>query len=340
MLFNDQITELLGHQWPNNEISNDGLKTYIHPSDIGRQEVMDAIMQNAVESFTCEQRMLTNTGAWRWIQSKGKLVARDEQGLPIRIVGTYQDITDEKVAFERIVRSNEELERFAFMASHDLQEPLRMVTSFTALLEKHYADKLDARAKEFIQFASSNAKRMQALIYDLLEYARIGKISETARETDLNSIFSTVKENLAHSIDEAHAVIQCASLPVVNGNPARMVSLFQNLIGNAIKYRKSEQTLCVEVSVSKKNEEYLFLVADNGIGMKQEYCQKIFEPFQRLHRDTKFSGTGMGLPICRKIIEEIGGRVWAESELGIGTKIWFTIPALHFNKQATLENLS
>lgn len=240
--------------------------------------------------------------------------------------GIVRDITDRKAAEEEILRSNAELERFAYVASHDLQEPLRMVTNFTQLLEKRYSDALDDTAKEYIDYAAGGARRMQDLVSDLLEYARIGQEAEHYKETDMNVLMSSVMDNLKDGIDASSADIHYESLPVVMGNPIRLTRLVQNLIGNAIKYQHDGIPPVIHISAVDKQDCFQIAISDNGIGMKQEYCEKIFEPFKRLHGKNEYTGTGMGLAICRRIIEGLGGEIWAESELGKGSRFYFTIP--------------
>lgn len=241
-------------------------------------------------------------------------------------LGIIEDISARKQAEEELLRSNQELERFAYVASHDLQEPLRMVMSFTGLLEKNYGDKLDERALKYIEFASSGAVRMQHLVKDLLEYARIGSESESLETVDLNDVVISVKENLAENIQQTGAEIHCQALPTIRATPVRIFSLFQNVIGNALKYRQADCSPRIDISVRSFSDQWQISIADNGIGMKQEYCVKIFEPFQRLHRKDEYAGTGMGLSICRKSIEELGGKIWVQSQLGKGSTFYFTLP--------------
>lgn len=243
------------------------------------------------------------------------------------ILGVSRDITEMKKAEDEIIRSNEELERFAYVASHDLQEPLRMVRSFTELLKKKYADQLDETANEYIDFAFDGATRMQELISDLLEYGRLGQEAERRELVDLNKILSDVENNLKDPITQSGAEIIYEELPTIYVNPVRILRVFQNLIGNAIKYQNTSVQPIIHLSVEMQEKERLFCVKDNGIGMKQEYCQRIFEPYKRLHGKDEYSGTGMGLAICRKIIEGLGGKMWAESEPNKGSQFYFTIPA-------------
>ncbi len=241
-------------------------------------------------------------------------------------VGTIRDITERKEAVAEILRSNQELERFAYVASHDLQEPLRMVVNFTQLLEKRYLDKLDEKGIEYIKFASDSASRMQSLVKDLLEYARIGNEAETKVRIDLDILKESIEENLFESIRQTNAVLTWDTLPSLLADPVRIRSVFQNIIGNSIKYRSSKLTPRIDIKVNAFPDEWLFSIADNGVGMNQAYCEKIFEPFKRLHRKEEYSGTGMGLSICRKSVEGLGGKIWAESKIGQGSTFYFTIP--------------
>ena len=242
------------------------------------------------------------------------------------ILGVGRDITKMKKTEEELVNSNEELERFAYVASHDLQEPLRMVTNFTSLLSKRYAEQLDDTAQEYLGFAYDGAVRMQTLVADLLEYARLGGEAERYSVVDVNEIMPIVLGNLAEAITVSKAKVTYDDLPILYTNPVGFISVMQNLIGNGLKYQEPETVPEIHVAVRKEDNEWVFSIADNGIGMKQESAEKIFEPFKRLHGKGTYSGTGMGLAICRKIIESFGGRVWMESELGKGSVFHFSMP--------------
>ncbi len=227
----------------------------------------------------------------------------------------------------KLARSNEELERFAYVASHDLQEPLRMVTSFTQLLEQRYSAQLDDTARKYIGFASTSAVRMQGLIDDLLEYSRVSETAEKLSSVDCANTLAFVKENLREPLENSNADITYQDdLPTVRTNPVRFARLLQNLIGNALKYRCEGVTPKIEIGVTEQNQEWLFWVKDNGIGMKQEHCEKIFLPFKRLHGNADYLGSGLGLSICRKIVESFGGKIWAVSEVGQGSIFYFTMP--------------
>lgn len=298
----------------------------IHPEDLEKHHQMLESHLNNNTPYDIDVRLQHLDGHYIWAHLKG-LVLRNFAGIPTRMAGSMDDVTRKKQAEEELISSNKELERFAYMASHDLQEPLRMVASFTDLLRRRYGQKLDERAQGYIEFACSSARRMQALVTDLLEYAKVGSEAESITDIDLNITLDEVLTNLSESIVSSKAQITIQSLPTVRANPVQVHSLFQNLIGNAIKYKKSGVSPIIGISVTKAHEKWQFCVTDNGIGMKQEYCEKIFEPFKRLHGKNEFSGTGMGLAICRRFVEDMGGKIWAESNLNQGSKILFNLPS-------------
>jgi PAS domain S-box-containing protein len=226
-------------------------------------------------------------------------------------------------------RSNRELEAFAYVASHDLQEPLRMVASYLGLIERRYGGRLDADADEFIRFAVDGAKRMQVLINDLLVFSRVSTQGGTFEPVDLGAVMSTSLANLAAAIRENAAVVTSEVLPTVMADETQMLQLFQNLLGNALKFR-GEAAPVVHVSARRRGEEWVIEVRDNGIGIEPEFRQKVFGVFQRLHRRQDYPGTGIGLAICKKVVERHGGRIWVESEVGRGSSFLFTLPLAVF----------
>ncbi len=225
---------------------------------------------------------------------------------------------------QELVRSNAELEQMAYVASHDLQEPLRMVASYLQLLEQRFGDRLEPEAHEFIGFAVDGAKRMQALIDDLLTYSRLGTRGKSLQPTDCTMVMEAVLRSLRIAINESGAQVQYEALPVVQGDAAQLTQLFQNLIGNAIKFR-GKQAPQITVRAEREGRFWRFEVQDNGIGIAPEYFERIFVMFQRLHSRSTYPGTGIGLAICRKIVERHGGRIWVESVPEQGSVFKFTL---------------
>ncbi len=225
---------------------------------------------------------------------------------------------------QELARSNAELEQFAYVASHDLQAPLATIASYAQLLEKRYKDQLDSQAIKFIGNIVHGCTRMQSLIDDLLEYSRVGRSQKPFQLTDCHHAIKQTVANLQGAIRETEAVVTYSDLPTVIGDISQLVQLFQNLIGNAIKYRKDAQP-AVHITACKQEENWLFSISDNGIGIAPQHQERIFQIFQRLHTQREYSGTGIGLAICQKIVERHGGCIWVESEPGRGSTFYFTL---------------
>jgi two-component system, chemotaxis family, sensor kinase Cph1 len=224
-------------------------------------------------------------------------------------------------------RSNRELEQFAYVASHDLQEPLRMVASYTQLLARRYRGKLDDEADEFISFAVDGALRMQELINDLLTYSRVGSRALELTWVDMSQVVDQVVADLSLAIEEVEASVTHDRLPIVRGDALQMQQLFQNLIANGIKFHRPGVPPLVRVFAERADDQWIFSVNDNGIGIEPQYLERIFVLFQRLHSRAEYPGTGIGLAICKKIVERHGGTLAVHSEQGSGTTFAFTLPA-------------
>jgi signal transduction histidine kinase len=222
-------------------------------------------------------------------------------------------------------RSNDELQQFAYIASHDLQEPLRMVTSFLQLLEVNHAPKLDGEARDFIGFAVDGAIRMKDLITALLAYSRVERGERVFQEFDAQWALDKALANLSLRIEESGARITCDELPRIKADMTQIAQLLQNLIGNAIKFQQGN-TPAIHISAERKGSMWQFSVRDNGIGIEAKFLERIFVIFQRLHRKDEYEGTGIGLAICKKVVERHGGQIWVESVVGEGTTFYFTIP--------------
>jgi PAS domain S-box-containing protein len=255
----------------------------------------------------------------------------DEQGRIYRLVGTATDISDRKHKEtellhqkQELARSNDELQQFAYVASHDLQEPLRMITSYLELLARRYQGQLDARADQFIAYAVDGAKRMQTLIHDLLSYSRVGTLNQPRVLVDCGVMLTRVLTNLQVVIAESQAVITYDPLPQVNADPTQLAQVFQNLISNAIKFC-GEDVPQIHIGCERTLNQWLFSVRDHGIGIEPEYIDRIFLIFQRLHTRLEYPGTGIGLAICKKIVERHGGQIWVESEPGQGSTFYFSL---------------
>jgi PAS domain S-box-containing protein len=266
---------------------------------------------------------------------------KNEKGLFDGFIIINRNITDikqneekMKITLDELKRSNEELERFAYVSSHDLQEPLRMVTLYSQLLERRYKDRLDSDANDFIEYIVENAKRMKQLIDDLLEYSRLTNRAKEFENIDLEKVLENVLSNLSILIVENNVTVTHDSLPTVLADENQMMQVFQNLITNAIKFRGVEPPK-IDISAKKNEKEWIFAIKDNGIGINPEHQEQIFEVFKRLHTQEEYPGTGIGLSIVQKIILHHHGRIWAESEPGKGSTFYFTIPTINNSGQHT-----
>jgi PAS domain S-box-containing protein len=327
---NRSLCEILGYS--EEELLNKSVKDVSHPED---RDLTDAererIRRGEIDSARFEKRYLHADGRTVWCEVAIALV-RDVFGAPQYEVAIFDDITDRKRAeaalrdaHEELKRSNAELEQFAYVASHDLQEPLRMVASYTQLLERRYEAKLDGDAREFMAYIVDGASRMKQLIEDLLAYSRVGTKGGEFTMVSAEAAVRRALFNLRAAIEEAGAVVTYDPMPTLPADEVQLGQLLQNLIGNALKFR-SNSVPRIHIGVKELGEEWQFEVRDNGIGIEPQYYQRIFMVFQRLHDKGEYPGTGIGLAICKKVVERHGGRIWVESRLGGGSSFFFTLP--------------
>lgn len=302
-----------------------------HPEDKSwiSEAIRDGMTNNKLINF--EGRMLLPNGNVKYINYIARPV-NDAAGMPVKRVGAVADITERKLqelelrrTLEELKRSNEELEQFAYVASHDLQEPLRMVSAYTKLLEGQFKDKLDEKTSRYMYFVTDGAKRMHALIHDLLAFSRVASPRETISKTDLNTLLAEIMRDFQVAITDHNAEVEISEMPVLNVDPTQVKLIFQNLIQNAIKFRGPDNPL-IQIKAERRDREWLFSVKDNGIGIEAEFYDRIFVIFQRLHEKEKYPGTGIGLAICKKIVERHGGKIWVDSAIGSGSAFYFTIP--------------
>jgi light-regulated signal transduction histidine kinase (bacteriophytochrome) len=250
---------------------------------------------------------------------------RDANGNEIAVVMMVRDVSEQVESERALARSNKELQDFAYVASHDLQEPLRMVVSYLSLLERKYGAILDAKGHEYIHFAVDGGERMRELIDDLLAYSRVDMRGKEFVPVDMTAVTAEMTILLKIPIEENNAEIVADPLPTVVADPTQMLELMQNLVSNAIKFHGPDRPK-IAISASQGAGEWTFAVKDNGIGLNMQYADKIFQMFQRLHGRGEYPGTGIGLALCKRIVERHGGRIWVESEPGRGSVFYFTIP--------------
>jgi PAS domain S-box-containing protein len=327
---NRQLCGILGYR--EEDLIGRTVKEISHPEDRDLTDARRArVLAGEQESVRFEKRYLRKNGSTVWV-SLGIAVVRGEDGAPLYEIAMFDDITERKQAeaalreaHEELKRSNSELEQFAYVASHDLQEPLRMVSSYTQLLGRRYGDKFDADAKEFMGYIVDGAARMKQLIEDLLAYSRVGTKGKDFRPVDLGRALARALGNLKASIDESGASVTNDPLPTLPADELQLAQLFQNLVGNALKFRGAAAPR-IRVQVSEKDKFFEIAVRDNGIGIEPQYFERIFMVFQRLHNKGEYPGTGIGLAICKKVVERHGGQIRVESQPGEGSAFIFTLP--------------
>ncbi|QYH38930.1 PAS domain S-box protein [Algoriphagus sp. NBT04N3] len=338
----DSFYRLVGLNKKSNIISLEDASKYVCDED--RRNIFNELcksFQNKDENFfKNEFKIKAKNNDYAFVINRGTII-RNKAGKAIRALGSMTDISFQK-EYEASLRrlndtlrqkalelekSNKELEQFAYVASHDLQEPLRMVKSFMGLLKKKYENSLDAKAKQYIDFAVEGSNQMRAIILNLLEFSKIQQEEITLELFDIRDIFDSLMINLNRDIKDKKAEILISSSIPIYSNKSMLFQVFQNLISNALKYSDPSRKPVVDISITQKDQAYIFKVSDNGLGMKEEYLDKIFALFSRLHTKNEIPGTGLGLAIVKKIIEKLGGKIWVESSIGVGSTFFFEIPA-------------
>jgi PAS domain S-box-containing protein len=346
---------LLGYE--PGEVIGHRVDEFVHHDDRPRVEASHAAILGGTGPRTILYRIRHKDGCYTWFETIARAVRDPKASRGLEIHGASRDVTErvrieealrrvrdeleervrertgelERVNAElesqarELSRSNAELQQFAYVASHDLQEPLRMVSSYTQLLERRYKGRLDVDADDFIAYVVEGVARMQRLISDLLAYSRVGTRVKTPAPTPGDAALERAIANLRIALEESGATVTHDPLPTILVDEGQLVQLFQNLIGNAIKYR-GEGPPRVHVGARRDGVEWHFAVRDNGIGIDPQYAERIFEIFQRLHTRDEYPGTGIGLAICKKIVERHSGRIWVESRSGMGATFHFTIP--------------
>lgn len=329
--FSDRMKELMGYKPHELKHHFDEWARHLHPDDV--QPTMTTLQAHLAHNtpYDVDYRMHLKSGEWRWFHARGQAVW-DENNKPLRMAGSIADITERKFSedirdrlIKQLTNVNEQLEQFAYVASHDLREPLRIVISFTDLLVKEHGDNLQEDALNYMQICRKAAKKMEAMVADLLEYGRLNHEIERLEQINCEKKLAMAMEALSEAISSTGTRIESGPLPCIIANPLRFSRLLQNLISNAIKYQHPNNTPVIRISATDKGDHWLFAITDNGIGIKKEYQEIIFAPFKRLHNDQQYAGTGIGLAICRKIVEDFGGTLWVESEPGKGSSFLFTI---------------
>jgi len=326
-------------RYAESELLQQNWQAITHPDDLeADREYVRSLLSGDIQTFSLEKRLLCKDEAVRWANVTVSAM-RDAKGTPQYLICAIEDISERKLVQEllqesldtqtryaqELTRSNAELEQFSYVASHDLQAPLSTIAGYAQLLEKRCHNQLDAQGNKFIRNIVNSCGRMQALIDDLLEYSRVGRSEKPFDVIDCNLVFEDACANLQLAIRQDQASVTRGDLPRVRGDSFQLLQLFQNLIGNAIKYRSSEAPM-VRVSASRQGDSWVFSVQDNGIGIAEQYHPRIFQLFQRLHSEKQYSGTGIGLAICQRIVDRHGGRLWVESEPNRGSTFYFSIP--------------
>jgi PAS domain S-box-containing protein len=323
--FNDRWYEFTGHSRDSQTLST--WEAILHPDDVSQARETWAEAVQSGDPHAIEYRFWDGRRhSWRWFMARAVAI-RDGADRIVKWFGTCTDIDDRKRVEEDLLRANQDLEQFAFSASHDLQEPLRTVKIYTELLANRYGESFDEDARQCVQYLKSGASRMETLVRDLLTYTQLMKLDMPTETADANEALQAALANLAGAIAQSGARIDSGPLPSLRVHGTHLQQIFQNLIGNAIKYRSPERVPSITVRAERENEQWIFAVSDNSIGIAPEYKETVFVIFKRLHGSDQYSGSGIGLAICQRIVERYHGRIWVESEPGVGSTFRCTLPA-------------
>lgn len=335
IFWSNKLFEILDYKKSDNEvITIDTFNSFLPSEDVERvgKLINESITENV--DFKARFKMRHSSGKYIDVFSRGKTFY-DENNKPVHFAGLLADITEQIEMLDKLdkqkielERSNQELQQFAYIASHDLQSPLRSISGYTEILSRRYKNKLDDDADEFIDYIVSSTKKMQNLINDLLEYSRVSRDKLKFEYIDCNALVANAIKNLRADIREYEAEVNFTELPHIFAKESLLLRLFQNLISNAIKFHIKDVKPVINISAEQKDDVWLFKISDNGIGISLDYKDRIFQIFQRLHTDLEYKGTGIGLAVCKKIVEKHNGKIWFESELNKGTTFYFTIPVV------------
>lgn len=326
--------ELFG--WEIEELLSKPFADFLHPDDLDSTAATVRDIKKGYRTTNFINRYRTKSGGYKIL--KWDALALDDimycSATDItELINRENEIKAKKDELEILVRqleiSNEELQQFAYVASHDLQEPLRKIKNFSELLAQHYKNSLDEKAERYISYLVGGAARLQSLINDLLTYSRITSQGREFERINMESVLQNALQNISMSLKESGGIIKHDPLPIIMADASQITQLLQNLIGNAVKYRKENVNPKIQINVHETESGYTFVVNDNGIGFEQEFADRIFVVFQRLHSSTEFEGTGIGLALCKRIVERHGGRIWAESKPGEGSSFYFTLAGIN-----------
>ena len=320
--FNRQWNEFSGLSFE--ELQKRAWTGILHPDDLEADTQVWSQSLSTGEPFHIQHRFRRADGTYRWHLTRVHAM-RDVQGNISMWIGSNTDIHEQKESEQALRRANDDLQQFAYSASHDLQEPIRNVTIYSEIIGRRYRDLLDDDGRQFLGFLMEGGRRMAMLIHDLLDYTRAGAADVAVSLQDASAVLQQTLSGLAEAIRESNATVTSDPLPKVYIGEVHLQQVLQNLISNAIKYR-TDQPPRIHVSALNLGGAWRFSVQDNGIGIDPQYKEKIFGVFKRLHRDQKYSGTGVGLAICQRVVERYGGRIWVESAAGRGATFHFTIP--------------